>query len=67
MGLPISFGKAKFAAFKDLLEEVSRKIEVWCAKTLSQVGRTVLIKSVAATIPSYAMSTSCSIKSPKFF
>ena len=57
LGLPLSFGKAKFAAFKDKLEKVSRKIEGWRAKTLSQAGRTILIKSAAATIPSYAMST----------
>jgi hypothetical protein len=57
LGLPLFFGKAKFAAFKDILEKVSGKIEGWCAKTLSQARRTVLIKSVATTIPSYAMST----------
>jgi hypothetical protein len=44
-------------AFKDILEKVSGKIEGWRAKTLSQAGRTVLIKSMAASIPSYAMSS----------
>jgi ribonuclease HI len=39
------------------LDRVSQKIEGWRAKTLSQAGRTVLIKSVASTIPSYAMSS----------
>jgi hypothetical protein len=57
LGLPIFFGKAKFAAFKDILEKVSRKIEGWHAKTLSQVGHPVLIKSFAASIPSYAMNS----------
>jgi hypothetical protein len=57
LGLPLSIGKSKSAAFRDILEKVSGKIEGWRAKTLSQAGRTVLIKSVAATIPSYAMST----------
>lgn len=33
------------------------KVECCKAKTLFQAGRTVLVKSVAATIPSYAMST----------
>jgi hypothetical protein len=32
------------------------KIEGWRAKTLSQVGRTVLIKAIASSIPSYTMS-----------
>jgi hypothetical protein len=57
LGLPLLFGKKKMAAFKDLLGKVSGKIEGWRAKTLSQAGRSVLIKSVAATIPSYAMSS----------
>jgi hypothetical protein len=55
LGLPLLFGKAKTAAFKDILGKVSGKIEGWHAKTLSQARRSVLIKSVAATIPSYAI------------
>jgi hypothetical protein len=57
MGLPLYFGKAKSAAFKDILEKLSGKIEGWRTKTLSQTGSTILIKSVVATIPSYTMST----------
>jgi hypothetical protein len=57
LGLPLFFGKSKSANFKDTLDKVSGKIEGWRAKTLSQVGRTVLIKSVASTIPAYAMSS----------
>jgi hypothetical protein len=55
--MPLFFGKSKFVAFKDVLEKVLGKIEGWRAKTLSQADRTVLIKSVAASIPTYAMST----------
>jgi hypothetical protein len=57
LGLPLLFGKKKTTAFKDLLSKVSGKIDGWRAKTLSQAGRSVLIKYVAATIPSYAMSS----------
>jgi hypothetical protein len=57
LGLPLLFGKAKTSAFKDILGKVSRKIDGWRAKTLSQAGRSVLIKLVTTTIPSYAMSS----------
>jgi hypothetical protein len=57
LGLPLFFGKSKSADFKDILDKVSGKIEGWRAKTLSQAERTVLIKSMASTIPSYAMSS----------
>ena len=57
LGLPLFFGKSKSAAFKDILEKVSGKIEGWRSKTLSQAGCSVLIKSVASTIPSYTMSS----------
>jgi hypothetical protein len=36
---------------------VLNRIDGWRGKTLSQASRLVLLKSVAATIPSYAMST----------
>lgn len=57
LGLPFLFGKSKKAAFQDILDKVSGKIDSWRAKTLSQARRTVLIKSTTSSIPSYAMST----------
>jgi hypothetical protein len=36
---------------------VKSKVDGWHAKPLSQAGRLVLIKSITATIPFYAMST----------
>ena len=57
LGLPLSIGRSKTCAFQDILEKVSGKIEGWRAKTLSQAERFVLIRSVASTIPSYAMSS----------
>jgi hypothetical protein len=50
-------GKSKKVAFQGIIDKVNSKIEGWKAKSLSQAGILVLIKSVAAAIPSYAMST----------
>jgi hypothetical protein len=51
------FGNSKIAAFQNIIEKVKSKVEDWRAKSLSQAGRLILIKSVVATILSYAMST----------
>jgi hypothetical protein len=55
LGLPILFGNSKKYAFQHIIEKVKSKVEGWRAKSLSQAGRLVLIKLVAAAIPSYAM------------
>jgi hypothetical protein len=57
LGLPFLFGNSKLGAFQGILDKIKLKVEGWRAKTLSQAGRLVLIKSVAAAIPSYAMSS----------
>jgi hypothetical protein len=57
LGLPILFGNSKHSAFLNIIDKVKTKVDGWRAKSLSQAGRLVLIKSVAAAIPSYAMST----------
>jgi hypothetical protein len=57
LGPHIFIGKSKVGPFTDILAKVSRKIEEWHAKTLSQASHTMLIKLVAASIPSYAMSS----------
>jgi hypothetical protein len=57
LGLPLMFGTSRKDAFQPLIDKVLSKINGWRAKTLSQAGRTVLIKSTAAAIPTYAMST----------
>jgi hypothetical protein len=57
LGLPILFGNYKTIAFQNIIEKVKSKVEGWHAKSLFQAGRVVLIKSVAAAISSYAMST----------
>jgi hypothetical protein len=57
LGLSILFENSKKTAFLNIIDKVKSKVEGWHAKTLSQAGRLVLIKSVAAAIPSYAMSS----------
>jgi hypothetical protein len=57
LGLPLLIGHSKSAAFSDILDKVQGKIEGWRSKTLSQAGKTVLVKVVASTIHSYAMSS----------
>jgi hypothetical protein len=57
LGLPMLIGRSKKSAFFDILDKVKGKIEGWRSKTLSQAGKSVLIKVVASSIPSYAMSS----------
>ena len=57
LGLPILFGNSKKTTFLNVIDKVKSKVEGWRAKTLSQASRLVLIKSVVAAIPSYAISS----------
>jgi hypothetical protein len=57
LGLPLLFGSSRKMAFQPLIDKVLSKITGWRAKTLSQAGMIVLIKSTAVAIPTYAMST----------
>ena len=57
LGLPIMLGNSKKKAFQGIIDKVLSRIEGWRVKTLSQAGILVLIKSVAAALPSYALSS----------
>jgi hypothetical protein len=56
LGLSMSFGRSKQFCFMDILDKVHNKIEGWRSKTLSQVGKFVLLRVVSSSIPSYAIS-----------
>lgn len=57
LGLTLFVGRSKKKAFIDVKEKVLTKIAGWKMRTLSQAGRTTLIKAVATAMPLCCMST----------
>ena len=49
-------GKSKVNTFKDLQEQITKRVIRWKEKIISKAGREVLIKMVAKAIPTYSMS-----------
>ncbi|XP_038708495.1 uncharacterized protein LOC120003549 [Tripterygium wilfordii] len=56
LGLPVMVGREKRRSFYHLKERVLARIRGWKEKFLSQAGKETLIKAVAQSIPTYAMS-----------
>ena len=56
LGLPPLVGRAKYRAFSDIKHKVWKKLQGWKEKMLSAGGKEILIKAVALSIPTYAMS-----------
>ncbi|XP_023634285.1 uncharacterized protein LOC111829426 [Capsella rubella] len=56
LGLPESFGGAKTQFFSFVRDRLQTHINGWSAKFLSKGGKEVMIKSVAAALPTYVMS-----------
>jgi hypothetical protein len=50
-------GRKKKAIFNYIRDRIWKRIQNWSGKYLLKVGREVLIKSVAQTIPTYRMSS----------
>ncbi|XP_058218798.1 uncharacterized mitochondrial protein AtMg00310-like [Rhododendron vialii] len=56
LGLPAEVGKSKTALFSYIKDRVLQKLARWKKKILNQVGKEVLLKSVALALMVYAMS-----------
>ncbi|XP_024014707.1 uncharacterized protein LOC112088547 [Eutrema salsugineum] len=56
LGMPEQFGKRKAEMFQYLLEKVNERTQGWNKQFLSQGGKEVLLKSVATSMPVYAMN-----------
>lgn len=56
LGLPSLVGRNKSSVLGFLKDRVRNRVNSWKEKWVSQAGREVLIKNVAQTLPSYAMS-----------
>ncbi|CAL1410909.1 unnamed protein product [Linum trigynum] len=56
LGLPTRVGRGKRAAFGYLVDRVRSKVKHWKSKLLSIAGKEVLIKAVAQSQMTYAMS-----------
>ncbi|GMY38077.1 uncharacterized mitochondrial protein AtMg00310-like, partial [Fagus crenata] len=57
LGLPLELNRAKSSSFQDLIEKIQNRVAGWKSKLLSQAAKTTLIANVAASIPSYTMSS----------
>jgi hypothetical protein len=49
-------GRSRKATFKFVKDRISKKINSWSSKCLSQAGKEVLIKSILQSVPPYVMS-----------
>ncbi|XP_024010668.1 uncharacterized protein LOC112086123 [Eutrema salsugineum] len=54
--LPEQFGRKKSEMFKNITEAVRKRTSSWSSRLLSPVGKEVLLKSVAISMPVYYMS-----------
>lgn len=57
LGLPSVIGKNKKQVFSYIYEKISNRIGTWSKKFITKAGREILLKTVAQSMPTYAMST----------
>ncbi|XP_074297126.1 uncharacterized protein LOC141627807 [Silene latifolia] len=56
LGLPMVIGQSKHALTKIVRDKLNNKMQGWRGKLFSRAGRKTLIKAIAQSIPTYAMS-----------
>lgn len=56
LGLPSLIGRSKKSVFNFIKERVWHKVQDWNNKLLSKAGKTIMVKNVGQSIPSYSMS-----------
>jgi hypothetical protein len=56
LGLPTEVGRNTAEVFEYLPAQVKGRIESWCGREASCLGREILIKSIAQAVPTYSMS-----------
>ncbi|XP_074314848.1 uncharacterized protein LOC141651019 [Silene latifolia] len=56
LGLPTVIGQSKHALTKIVRDKLNNKMQGWRGKLFSRAGRETLIKAIAQSIPTYAMS-----------
>jgi hypothetical protein len=55
LGLPTFIGKSKHLAFQDIVGRVTKRLNNWKIKFISQAAKDVLLKVVVQAIPTYSM------------
>ncbi|XP_056685502.1 uncharacterized mitochondrial protein AtMg00310-like [Spinacia oleracea] len=56
LGLPTMVGRSKKGITRGVKEKLWKKLQRWKGMVLSKAGREVMIKAVAQSLPTYAMS-----------
>ena len=56
LGLPEHFGRKKRDIFASIVDRIRQRAHGWTSRFLSGAGKMVLLKSVLAAMPTYAMS-----------
>lgn len=56
LGLPNILGKNKSSVLGYLKGKVAERIRSWDGKSISRSGKEILVKSIAQTLPSFAMN-----------